>query len=112
MELFNKNNFWTMSDEDILLEINVRLSKTGVRIGSDKRPAYDEVFLILANMWLQCNKDKTLMKLKYDQEIGYMPYNTYGPTGQNLIHYWDLFSESGTPVGPTGPRRVIFTDDN
>jgi hypothetical protein len=120
MTLFHKDvkdEFWQISDEEILAEIREMTAEWVPNIIYDRnRLAYDEMFQILANMWLNCNKDKMMMKLRYHEEIENMPLPAgpnFRPTGPiNWQKYWDLLPEGGTPIGPTGPRRVICTDDN
>lgn len=80
--------FWELSEEEILEGISL-ISDTGEMSDHPMHIFNEDTALqILAGMWLNSDKDKTLMKLKYAdeirdlEEIGQMPSNLwFAPAG-------------------------------
>ena len=61
--------FWELSDEEILLGINF-IRDTGETTNHPMEVFNrDSSLQLLAGMWLKSDKDKTLMKLKFADEI-------------------------------------------
>lgn len=73
------NSFWSLSDADIYEGLRI-INGPPVIVDARFDPrvsnfTYDTTLQCLALMWLECDCDKTVMKLKYNDEIKELDYN-------------------------------------
>jgi hypothetical protein len=84
------NIFWELTDEEIMHGIDL-ISDTGEDVNHPMNIFnHDASLQILAGMWLNCDKDRILMKLTYADEIQVLPKiidhtanRWYAPAGLN-----------------------------
>jgi len=88
--------FWELTDDQILQGFDVMFN---IELQKQTPPhsmimfAYNRELQNLAMLWVDCDRDRTLMKLKYADEINEFKkvYGHTGPTG---------------PIGPTGTVSI------
>lgn len=81
--------FWKLTDEEIVQGLDI-MHDLALQKRSPQHPmidfAYDIELQNLAMMWIDCNRDRTLMKIKYSDEITQLSGN-YLKTSPGVSRY-------------------------